>query len=192
MIVIKIPKKHKSEISWISHVIFKEFLEIKYRLEINQNDEDFYIELNNKKIIISNIFLLKSEQAWLRSNSIHSQTQYKINITDYFNGTSYRNEIPVLFGEPKIDITENKISFHFDILGTIFFILSGYKDSISKVTDRYGRLPYEASIIHKLGIIDRPLVDEYVEVLWKSLLKLDPFYKKKKFSFNCFYYLRCR
>ncbi len=79
------------------------------------------------------------------------------------------DDLPVLFPNnfnDKIYTFENgTLIFHHDLLKSAFYLLSGYQEYGSSLKDSLGRFPYESSIQSKLKIIDRPIVNEYFELI---------------------------
>jgi hypothetical protein len=84
------------------------------------------------------------------------------------------NEVPVLYpvaGDPATSpgsfyiFREKSLYFHHDLLKSIFHLLSGYEEVNSGAADQYGRFPYVESIQFKLGIVDKPVVNYYMEII---------------------------
>lgn len=77
--------------------------------------------------------------------------------------------LPVLFPfgkhEKFYSIKENGIVFHHDLLKSAFYLLSGYQEQEPEYLDTLGRYPYELSVQAKLGIIDKPIVNYYFQVI---------------------------
>ena len=58
------------------------------------------------------------------------------------------------------------IETNVDIIASSFFMLSRYEEIVSTERDQYGRFPARESIAYKEGFVDRPVVNEYLELLW--------------------------
>ena len=63
-----------------------------------------------------------------------------------------------------------------DVLGVPFFTLTRYEEvaDAGAETDRYGRYPATASLARRAGFLDRPIADEYAEVLAAALRRVWP------------------
>ena len=179
MIIINTAQDFYEEIKWVSHVVFDEFLGLDYRVEISKKREYFDIFVEKKCISTRNIFLLNSKTNWLADNSVFLQETKFIQLKKHFNQDFFNESLPIIFGESKIDKNDERISIDFDILGTIFFMLSGYEDAVKVNEDEHNRLPFKESFLSEFNLIDRPIVDEYVELLWILLSKFDNNLKKK-------------
>lgn len=83
------------------------------------------------------------------------------------------NNFPILFpgkvDEPIYTLDKGTLVFHHDLLRSAFYLLSGYQEYGSTIKDDLGRFPYEASLQSKLGIITRPLVNEYFELIHEGI-----------------------
>lgn len=73
------------------------------------------------------------------------------------------------------------LCFHHDLLKSIFHLLSGYEEIKNTERDAYGRFPYSQSLQHRLKIIDKPLVNYYMEVL---LGGMEQFCRKNSLPFR--------
>ena len=114
--------------------------------------------------------------------------QNKIDTTDFngevifpisdkdFNPDNILNidNIPVLFpleaGKEfyKID-NKNNLIFTQDLITSSFYLLSGLQEYKSTVKDKFGRFPFEISIQKKLGIINKPIVNYYFEIIVNAI-----------------------
>ncbi|NBC82527.1 MAG: hypothetical protein GVY19_04005 [Bacteroidetes bacterium] len=87
----------------------------------------------------------------------------------------YIDDLPVLFPVSQCDkwytIDEkNNLIFHHDILKSAFYLLSGYQEYKNPhFYDNLGRFRYDKSIQHKLGIIHKPVVNDYFEVIMQGI-----------------------
>jgi len=81
--------------------------------------------------------------------------------------------LPVLFpGKDKAriyDFESGTLHFKQDLFKSAFYLLSGYQEYNSPRKDDLGRFPYEASVQHELNIIDRPVVNEYFEIMIEAI-----------------------
>ncbi|MDC0994014.1 polysaccharide deacetylase family protein, partial [bacterium] len=100
--------------------------------------------------------------------------------------------IPVLYGQPHSSeykgLVKNNDHIHLnlDIFGSAFFMLSRYEELITKERDNHNRFPAWASVAHKAGFLERPLVDEYLEILWQTLIQSWPDLERKSLKSQTF------
>lgn len=85
--------------------------------------------------------------------------------------------LPVLYGERRghpewVVSTEHGLETAIDVFGAVFFLLTRYEELVARQRDRHDRFPASASVLHRAGLLTRPLVDEYVDFLWSLLQRL--------------------
>ena len=85
------------------------------------------------------------------------------------SGIFWIEGLPVLFplgkSEAFFTMDDGTLVFHHDLLKAVFYLLSGYQEYSSREKDRLKRFPYTASIQHKLGVLKKPVVNYYFDVL---------------------------
>ena len=78
-------------------------------------------------------------------------------------------EIPFLFDhDDNSDILtyiDDGISINYDIVASAFYFLSGWNELVAPVSDEYGRIRYEQSMVKKLGVAHIPVVNYYFDIL---------------------------
>jgi len=60
-----------------------------------------------------------------------------------------------------------------DIFAASFFMLTRWEEYVNKNRDSHKRFPASESLAFKQGFLDRPIVNEYVDMLKRMLLELD-------------------
>lgn len=69
---------------------------------------------------------------------------------------------------------DRHVIFFADIVASTVFMLSRWEETVSTIRDRHGRFPVQAGVAKRLGILDRPLIDEYAMILGAWLQWLVP------------------
>jgi hypothetical protein len=67
----------------------------------------------------------------------------------------------------------------FDILGSAFFMLTRYEEIVRPDRDEHDNFPASASVAAQEGFLERPIVNEYLEILWAALFRLWPNLERK-------------
>jgi peptidoglycan/xylan/chitin deacetylase (PgdA/CDA1 family) len=84
------------------------------------------------------------------------------------------NNVPILFplsSEPNfVKYDNSNLIFIHDILKSAFYLLSGYQEYKCTCVDHLNRFPYEFSIQKKLGIIKKPIVNYYFELIANEII----------------------
>lgn len=76
-------------------------------------------------------------------------------------------QVPLLFGKPLLRKEGDTLVVEADIIASSYFLLSRYEEMLNPNTSRdaHGRFMGKKSLPYQAGFIDRPIVDEYGELL---------------------------
>lgn len=186
MIKVEVGKSNLSVKEYILGIVLIDFLGVEYELTTN-NESHFRLAYNDKYILINDIFLNEefTETSWLNKKSLPSQP---LKIWDAqevdLEVTLTNNKLPVIYGDPYVSIDKNKIDIGIDIFGSSFFMLSRYEEAVKNDRDVHDRFPAKASLAYQEGFLLRPIVNEYVEILWSCINYLWPEIKRKHREFR--------
>jgi len=193
MITIAHPSGYLPERQYIFHVVFGEFLGIAYR---TQETAATAIEItldgdaSNRKLCLPDILFATSPFEWLTKRNCPRLPlrEYRIRWNGA-NNRSIQEALPVLFGTGAEESSRGSwgseaIDLPIDIFGSAFFVLTRYEEIVSGEKDEWGRFPAHCSILCRADISRRPIVDEYVELLWEALRQLWPQLTRKPRTFG--------
>lgn len=167
-----------AEKKYIFELVLREFLGVEYVLVLDDNLIDIRIVRNEKKIVLNAAFFQQFiDKEWLSPDTLPSLPLEFISADiSPENPSNY----PVLYGKAEYRVTDNVIEIGLDVFGSSFFMLSRYEEVIVKVKDSHGRFPVQESIAFKENLLLRPIVDEYVDLLWEQMSFLWPGLQRKK------------
>jgi Family of unknown function (DUF7033) len=176
---INIPITYTNEVRWVVEVLFQEFLGVDY--EIVEWGEKYYcLDVAGNTLQFPDCFFDQASSAWLHPASIPDIPLSSWDVASSgLDVTLLTQSLPVLFGKPEIDISENHIHLGVDIFGSAFFMLSRYEEVVLPDRDKHNRFPATASLSYKAGFLARPIIDEYVEILWAAMKHLWPGLNRK-------------
>ena len=72
-----------------------------------------------------------------------------------------------------------------DIFGTAFFMLTRYEEVVNRQRDQFDRFASRFSILHPASLLERPIVNEHLELLWWALHRLWPDLLRKPHAYRC-------
>lgn len=188
MFKVKISDSCPSEQRYILDILLGEFLGISFEVEIH---DDIYTEITlpgkSGKLTLDSSFFYQAKNCWLTRSSLPN-LPLKIwkPANNMIEPNLVKHEIPVLFGEPGLHKKDNQIHINLDIFGSAFFMLSRYEEFVKTDRDNHSRFPATASIAYKEGFLDRPIINEYLEILRYCLSEIWPKISFKKRSGNNF------
>jgi len=167
MLEILIPSSFMSERHYIISVLFQDFLNEEYIIK-TYNERNYTIILpGGEKVIILDDFFSKinEETGYIKKNYIPEKISYSS------NRFTTEKDIPVIYGsEHPFRIYGNEIECPIDIFASSFFMLTRWEEMLGNIYDEHERFPSKESLSGKNGFLDRPVVNEYVEMLKNMFL----------------------
>ena len=179
-LTITIPHNNLQERKYILHVLFSEMLGLKTKILV-KDVEDYECAIGNgNRVIIKDAFFsrYKEDLSYLRHGALPAAIHYARN--DFIA----ENDIPVIYGTDEIRRDKRSIICNIDIFASSFFMLSRWEEFVIKDRDEHDRFPTRAGAAYKNKFILRPVVNEYVEMLWNMLLSLGFKAERKKSSYE--------
>lgn len=176
MIHIYINPSCFNEKIYILNVIFNHWFELNYEVHLHE-DKSYKITLpNNLSICIPDIFLSMEDEKWLSHETLPTQV---VNKSLLDNNHLNSSPIPCIFLNANQEENRN-FSLHLDIFGSIFYLISCYEEGIIQKKDNHNRFSFTESFAYKYNFYDKPMVNEYLEILWEMLVKASPRIQRKK------------
>jgi hypothetical protein len=125
---------------------------------------------------LADTFLSLPEPQWLDQSGLPALPLPAWKRTEDLTRDGSSSPLPILYGRSRVDgqwVSQHnsQLTVQADLLGSITFLLGRYEQYAVTERDKYDRLTAAASIIGKPELLDRPLADEYAELLWALLLR---------------------
>ncbi|MEP2772531.1 MAG: polysaccharide deacetylase family protein [Fulvivirga sp.] len=179
-VVIICPNDFIPERTYIIDIL-AQFLGLKVEVRNKPSIPNYHIKINNKQLTIEDHFFRK-----INEKVGYLKTENLPEIKHTFTNLQFEaNKLPVLYGKPNIQNIESGIHCQIDIFATCFFMLTRWEEFVIKERDQHGRFPARHSLAFKNNFLNRPIVNEYVEILRKMLSSLDPSLKFQERTFTC-------
>ena len=180
MLTIRAPLHREAELAWVSSVIFHHWLGLNYRLETHEQS-CVEVHVGQKCVRWQDVFLAKADRCWLQPDSLPPKDTLTWVMPDAALRTSVgQTHLANIFGDGHFEVRSDAVHLPIDVTGSIFFLLSRYEEAICGATlDKHGRFPGRSTVVHRAGLALRPLVDEWVELLWWSLKIIAPQLQRK-------------
>lgn len=180
MIQINIPNNNIEEREYIVDILIGEFLGIEYSVNTRNSLENWELTLENgNKLIFEDAFFNyhKKDLYYLEKNIPKSIKFIK---SDFI----IEDNIPIIYGTSKEEVSKNKICSGIDIFASSFFMLTRWEEYANKKRDLHDRFAAIDSLAFKFEFLDRPVVNEYVEMLKKYVIEAGIYAKiqRKKLS----------
>ncbi|WP_377887631.1 polysaccharide deacetylase family protein [Alkalihalobacillus sp. R86527] len=176
MFILYHPPNSCAERLYIYELFLQRFLGFSFQM-VEEERNDLRITLKgggDKEIVVNDIFFKKYETNWLLKESLPKTPLEKCDIFAEIGGDFPAT--PVIYGE---QVTNNNfikrerklIKVGIDLFGSSFYMLTRYEELVIKTRDKHNRFPAYASLAYKEGFLHRPIVNEYLEILW-TLIKI--------------------
>ncbi len=168
----------------MAKVLLDEFLGVAYSVHRSPIAE-FRLQLDGRSMVLPDVFFALFEMAGSWAAAFPSSPLATIDLPDRLSDTQFEmGPIPVLFGSPFYKEDSKTIRIGLDIFGSAFFLLSRVEELVKGREDNHQRFPSIASVAYNNNFLGRPLVDEYVELLWSALKHLWPNLIRKRRQFR--------
>lgn len=167
------------ERTYILTILLSEFLGLSWQHQVSNARGDTQVRLSGYEgeIFISDFFFNQMESHWLHSQSLPTlpllmwDTRLlspSIPLVDPM--------VPIIYGNTNLTsiINGSTIRLPVDIFGSAFFMLTRYEEAVISHRDNHDRFPATASLAYQAGFLHRPIIDEYVEILWAAIHQLWP------------------
>ncbi|MGZ4462244.1 MAG: polysaccharide deacetylase family protein [Gaiellaceae bacterium] len=190
---VRHPPGYEPERRYALDVVFRELLGIDYTASVEER-RDVEVTLadgsSRSRLVLPDSFFQTAGGTWLRDSSLPSRPLRLWQLADEQTGARLVDSaLPVVYGDPLsgggyLQEREGETVLSLDVLGSSFFMLTRYEEIASETRDEHGRFPARASLAAGEGFLERPLVDEYVEVLWSALARLWPRLTRRRREFR--------
>lgn len=173
-----VPTKRRVALGWIAEVVLGEMLGLHF--EIAEGEPPAVVlAAEGRRLVMPSLFpdLDMDRSQWV--------AQVPVLPLDQWDGAllpeaDIETPLPVLFGTPGVSFSGEEARCEADILGGIFFMLSRFEEIALADRDSHDRFPATASLAWKAGFLYRPIVDEYVELLWTMMKRLWPGLERRR------------
>lgn len=192
MLTIYHPPSYSNERKYIYDVVFREFLGLDYRMVIEERQDVCVQFVNDDKtnLFISDELFATSQSDWLTAKSLPVKPLpiWKIECKEIVSLTVQEN-LPIIYGnklefQTYLSCDEKTIKLGIDVFGSAFFMLTRYEEVVKVEHDQHDRFPASASLAFQEGFLERPIINEYIEILWWALKKLWPGLERRQRSFR--------
>lgn len=180
MLLVRSSNKFMLEKAYVWKVLLDEFLGIDYECSFEDTVSDYHLQLENgAEIVLEDAFFSQRAEEDYVNEDLIPQTVSSLShvLTDH-------RDVPVIYGLPRCSVAETRIECGVDLVASSFFMLTRWEEYVVEQRDEYNRFPLQASLAHRAGFYQQPVVNQYVELLWHMLRHLDPSLSRKKRAFR--------
>lgn len=170
MIRIAHPRGYASERHYAAQVVLGELLGLEHSLvEEERADVELTLVGEEGRVVLADVLFATPGDRWLAPDSLP-----RTPLARWRDAPGADRDLPVLYGEGRLEAADRTTRSALDVFGSAFFMLTRYEEAALTERDARDRFPAAASLAAREGFLGRPLVDEYVELLWAALLRVWP------------------
>lgn len=178
-----------AERAYIAEVLLQDRLGLEIRMEQAEVQDTAIIGEDGRRLVMTDRFFPAASRNWLAPCTLPRRPlkSWRMEPLD-LPGLPAGGTLPVLYGRdpeagPLLARRARETYLALDIFGSAFFMLTRYEEAVDPQRDWAERFPSWASLAHLEGFLGRPVVDEYVTLLWRELLALWPNLAERKTSY---------
>lgn len=189
---IEMPDSYWAERTYIVSVIFKQFLGIDVQWHRISGSHLIITTGDHRKLVVADYLFSIPQHLWLKASSLPTQPLKTWNLTTTcIHPRMVQADIPIIFGDdPQVPTfmqqSEDKVYLGLDIFGAAFFMLTRYEEVVKPVRDFLDRFPASESLAYQENFLMRPIVNEYIEILWACMLLLWPRLSRRPHTFQTY------
>lgn len=166
VLIIKTSNAFQSEKEYCFHILLRELLGLDYRVVFSEEKNYKLLLPNGTAIAIEDHFFSnqKEDSFLLPENAPTNAPTFASPFDDGL--------VTAIFGRNQFVFNEKEIACGLDVFASAFFMLTRWEEYALPNRDQHGRFPTAASLGFKAGFLNRPVVNEYAELLWKMFARL--------------------
>lgn len=150
-------------------ILLHELLELDYRVVFSA-EKNYRLRLpNGAAIIIEDHFWGQLSE---NSKLFESLKLPESSLTENIQSPFESDLLALIYGRNHFIFNEEEITCGIDIFASAFFMLTRWEEYVSQERDQHGRFPAEKSLAFRAGFLDRPVVNEYAELLRQMFARL--------------------
>ncbi len=188
-LVVECGPEHSSERRYVIDVLFGTFLGLDYRItESERGDVLIRLVGDDRRMLVISDVLFSAAESLLDPSVLPGSPLAWCGRTE-FPGATVLGDLPVLYGGPTskgsfVAVDPERVELGLDVLGGSFVMLTRLEEAGDGARDHHARFPATASLAQRNGFLDRPVVNEYAEVLWWALTRLWPRLERRTRQFR--------
>jgi len=178
------PERHAAARRYIHETLLSDFLGLSFTEERHGGAETIITCPGSPgRLHLPDILLRASD--WLEPTSLpNTPLDRWQHVPRHVRLTPGYDDLPILYGRRHASgdyLWRDGEALHLgvDVFGSCLFMLGRYEELVRSERDVHGRFAYHASLAAQENIVLRPLVNEYVELLWTSLQQLWPHLRRR-------------
>ncbi len=167
MLIIETSAKFLPEKTYIFQVLLGQLLGVEHRIVVAERSNYLLRLPRGGTITIEDHFFAKTpEGSYLRPEHVPAQ------VNTFTQPYEPPERLTAIYGTPQFVFYKQSITCGLDVFASAFFMLTRWEEYVQPERDEHGRFPAKCALASRAGFLDRPVVNEYADLLWQMLLRL--------------------
>ncbi len=167
MLIIETSGKSLPEKTYIFQVLLGQLLGIEYQVVVAERTNYLLRLPSGGTISIEDHFFGQLPDGdYLHSKNVPT------NADTFAQPYEQPERLTAVYGTPKFVFYRQSITCGLDVFASAFFMLTRWEEYITQEQDEHGRFPAKHALAWRAGFLDRPVVNEYANLLWQMLIRL--------------------
>lgn len=184
MITVAVPSTWRNERRYAVNAVLGDILGVPHEVREHASAETCLSRSGSdphRCIRVSDAFFgITSQATWLTPATLPRPglTTWQVS-NELPEARTVHSTIPIIFGDAASQPLwraqhDGSASLGLDVFGSAFFMLTRYEELVTPNRDQHDRFPASASIAYREGFLERPIINEYAEILWACMQRLWP------------------
>ena len=167
MLIIETSARFLPEKTYTFEVLLHQLLGVNYRVIVADRNNYLLRLPNGGTLVIEDHFFSRvPEGDYLQPANIPKTA-------DTFAQPYERPErLTAIFGTALFQFYKQSITCGLDVFASTFFMLTRWEEHVLPERDKYGRFLAKNALASRAGFLERPVVNEYANLLWHMLIRL--------------------
>lgn len=165
----------KQERRYILHVVFDYFWGIQYEI-IWESRRNILFKNNGQECLeMDDSFFQQAQEHYLTAASLPQQPLVHWNLKSFpMKRLAIVPSLPIIYGHSLPNGNyymhqDRKFILGLDVLGSAFFMLTGYEECVKLSRDVHDRFLSINALAFQEGYLERPIINEYLAIFWEIL-----------------------
>jgi hypothetical protein len=169
-LTVRIPPSYAAEREYVVRVLFEEFLGLRADVVVaDVSATVITVAGGDRQLVLGDGLFSTAPDAWLSERSLPPTPLASFELGGTPFAAHPERSLPVLYGAPSWRHDDTTLELGVDVLGGAFYLLTRYEEVVLADRDEHERFPASANVMVREGLVRRPLVNEYLELLWLAL-----------------------
>jgi len=167
MLIIETSARFLPEKTYTFEVLLRQLLGVEYRIVITERP-NYLLRLptGGTLIVEDHFFNRLPDGDYLHAQNLPTQT------STFVQPYERPEQVTAIYGTPQFQFYRSSIQCGLDVFASAFFMLSRWEEYVQPECDEHGRFRANDSLAWRAGFLERPVVNEYANLLWHMLLRL--------------------